>query len=386
MNRWSQLDAWIQRGFRVDSAGLALFRIFFSLFILLLKLPVALWVAGLPGDFYRPPPGLPRLFGGFPSYELLFVLNAALALAAFCLLIGLRARVASLAVGCILMILNAAFYSLGKINHDNLVVILPLLFAFSSWGERFSVERIWSLPKIGTNPERDSCLMAYFSLLICVGMFQSGLIKLITGWWRPDTLTTLGYLLTIQEWQYQVDIGMMLRGNTSQWFWKLMDYSAVVFELSFIFGILCKRRFLILLSIACTFHFANALIFGIPFGHNLVAYAAFLDWSWLANRLDCLLTRASRSVTRGLALAIALVILLAAGTALNQAMSVDAMLNRPLLRLLSAGSLLIGLCYLFRPLARWTVVMLFPTWSTRLRETAHLDEARQRMDTPRIAA
>lgn len=354
LRRLARLDRWLFQGFRAEPRGLGLFRIFFCLFVLATRVPLGAWTAELMAEGFQPPLGLPRLLSGFPGPGVTTALNVALAAAVLCLLAGWRARTASLAVGGLLIALNTICYSMGKINHDIFITLLPLLFAFSPWGDAWRLRWPNAAAPAPTRSARGSCVLALLSLLICVAMFQSGLAKATSGWLKPDLLCTLGYLVQTQDWCGSSPAGLAAWGFTATWFWKAADYGALAFELSMILGLFSRRRFLLLVSAATVFHFAVWLLFDIPFVSNLMAYAAFLDWSWAAGRLEqagrALHARARFILGLGCWSASAGL----AGWAIVRRENLTAALDLPTNALLILGAFALGAAYLLRP-AAWAL-------------------------------
>src|SRR5262249_5273944 len=130
-----KIDHWIFNEYRSDRQSIALFRIFFACFLLLSNLPVGWWLKDSPQAFFNPPLGLAALFTGYPPFWVIRLSNFLLGASCTCLLIGWRTPVASVSVSCLLLFLNSWCYALGKINHDILIVLLPLVLAFSGWGD-----------------------------------------------------------------------------------------------------------------------------------------------------------------------------------------------------------------------------------------------------------
>ena len=173
------------KSYALRGADLAIFRILYSSYILVAVLPVAIWLPHAPKAFFNPPISLAALFTSTPPPSVLFVLNLLLSLFASMLLVGWRTGVASAGTGLILLTLDSWAYSLGKINHDILLVITPLVLGFSSWGRSLLRRRLHAaqphLPGTGR-----SCSDRAASPARGVAMFTAGWAKAATGWLDVD--------------------------------------------------------------------------------------------------------------------------------------------------------------------------------------------------------
>ena len=132
------VDLWIFHGYRATTLDLAIYRVIYSAYLLVTHLPVAPWLRDVPKAFFRPPLSLAALFTAFPPAWLFSVLNILLAFVVCLLLVGLHTRFASIATSVIFIVLNSWAYSVGgKIDHDILFVISPLVLAFSGWAMHY---------------------------------------------------------------------------------------------------------------------------------------------------------------------------------------------------------------------------------------------------------
>ena len=64
----------------------------------------------------------------------------------------------------------------------------------------------------------------------------------------------------------------------SAWFWKMMDWSTVAIELSFLPSAFSLRAFRTVATLAVFFHAGIHFSMDIFFYQNLLAYAMFVDW------------------------------------------------------------------------------------------------------------
>lgn len=275
-NKVSTFDRWLLEQYRTDLLHLAIFRIVFSVTVLAAFLPRHLWIGGFPDSFFNPPPGFTMFFGGFPSGWFFVAWNVATVTALVMLAVGLMTRTASIAFAMLWVVGNAWAYSFGKIDHDILLVLVPLTLAFGGWGARLSLDAL--RPKMAANPESGPAL-AVLALLIGYGMFTAGLAKATGGWLAWETEATRNYLL------FDHTIGTVSGWMPTAWvelnvpiLWKLLDYSVVIGELAFLPAVLSRRVFRMMCALFCLFHVGVLYSFGIIFAFNVLAYGAFVRW------------------------------------------------------------------------------------------------------------
>lgn len=287
MNTISEkFSRWIFDSFSVTPQGLGLYRIFTSLFILCFLLPspgMYELLGSLPDDFYAPPPGPMWLFDGFPSEEFFFISHAILILSLALLLTGYKTFWASISTGLILLVIKGFFYSLGKINHDLLLTIVPLVMAFSGWGAAYSVDAYRQKEKAYTK-KVESWPLTLLALFIGFMMFTAGFPKLLGGWLDINTQATMGHLFNQYYGKERQDLLATLFINLdSPIFWEMLDYATVIFEIGFLAAIFHPRTTKLFISFAVLFHFSVMLMMNISFLHNFPAYAAFLNWTLIDN-------------------------------------------------------------------------------------------------------
>jgi hypothetical protein len=283
-----RLTAWLDRRmfatYTAAPADLAVYRVFYGTYVLLALAPVGLWIRGMPDAFFAPPPGLAVLADGFPPAWVMPALNAALIVAAALLTVGWRTPAASLATGTLLLLAKSWEYADGKIDHDILIVIAPLLLAFSGWGGAWSVDAR-SRPVPAPRRPRPSWPLALMAFAIGLAMFSAGAIKVLTGWLDPAVHATYGHLVfnTMVTGRETWLSGVMLASDAA-WLWEPADWSITLLEVGFLGAMLHPRILRIALSLGCLFHLAVWLLFDIVFVANVVAYAAFVPWWTLASR------------------------------------------------------------------------------------------------------
>ncbi|MCC5914537.1 MAG: HTTM domain-containing protein [Balneolaceae bacterium] len=280
-----RVGLWAEEWTTVSAEGLGLARIFAGLFILLFLTPGdgvshIQWISNLPGSLYTPPPG-PMMFGSeFPSTSLLMAIRFGAEVSFLLMILGYRTKASSIAAGTLLLLLQGIFFSVGKIDHEILIAVVPLLMAFSNWGICYSIDEK-SDRTTGLSPE--SWPLPMLALLIGFMMFTAGFPKILGGWLDPSTQATYGHLLNqffVRERQELLAAQFLM--IESRWFWELLDWGTVIFEIGFLVAVFRRRWFNLFLSIAVLFHFSTMMMLNIAFLPNFVAYAMFLNWEKIA--------------------------------------------------------------------------------------------------------
>jgi Vitamin K-dependent gamma-carboxylase len=281
--------SWLKRfetrvieSYALSARDLAIYRIVYAAFVLVAVVPVASWVPAAPRAFFNPPIGPAALFTHLPPASLMLGLNALLTLFAALLLVGWRTGLASAGTGLTLCLLDVWRYSLGKIDHDILLVLAPLVLGFSGWGRALSVDAAKQPAPEGSHPNAEAWPVALFALLVAFAMFTSGWAKATTGWLNPKSLCTYGhlatnYLVTGREtWAAKIALSIH-----SPWIWKAADWATVALELAVLPAVVRRRSFCLVLAVATLFHVGVMLLFDISFRVNIIAYAAFVRFGRL---------------------------------------------------------------------------------------------------------
>lgn len=275
-DRWS-IDQFIFTEYATSASALGIYRILFAACILFVYLPEHLWISSFPNSFFNPPIGPTAFFWtGFPSARFFQALNVAEIFAALFLLVGYQTRIASVALGLLLFVGNCWAFSFGKINHDILMIAVPLVMQFSNWGTAYSVDS----RRTRGQPEPCAWPLALLALITAFGMMSAAEPKAVSGWLNPHSHAVLGHLTfntviagrsnRIAEKMLQIHSGV---------FWKSLDYATVLLEASFLFLVWRRRTFRVACAVACFFHLGIALSMQIAYWPNLLAYGAFCDWS-----------------------------------------------------------------------------------------------------------
>jgi len=271
---------WIFNSYSVTPEGLGLLRIIISLFILFFLMPGQglehfAYLAAIPSDFYAPPPGPLMILDGFPSFAVFQTLHTVLLFALFAMLLGYRTKLASIVTGLSILLLQGFIFSVGKVNHEIVVALVPFLMAFSNWGASFSLDSI----RRGHISRVESWPVTLLALFIGFMMFTAGFPKILGGWLDPSTQAAQGHLLNqffVRERQAFL-AGYMVQFD-SVIFWELLDWITVIFEIGFLVAVINSRWFRYFIAFAVLFHFSTMMTLNIAFLPNFLAYAVFLNW------------------------------------------------------------------------------------------------------------
>lgn len=302
--RWA--DSWMFEAYAARPMDLAVYRVLFAAYLLFAVVPSGLWVADAPSAFFSPPVSLAALFGGFPPAWAMVALNAALAASACLLLVGWRTPGAAVCTGVLLLCLRSWEYATGKINHDILLVAVPLALAFSGWGRALSVDAA-RRPARAPHEPRPSWGLGLLAFIIGTAMFAAGALKLLSGWLSPATHATYGHMvLNVVSTGRDTWLSGRLLSTGSATAWEAADWGATLLEVGFAAAMLHQRAFRAALALACLFHLGVWLLFDIVFVANVVAYGAFVAYSPLLERLGLPRGAPGRPLgRRGAAMAIA---------------------------------------------------------------------------------
>ena len=176
-------------------------------------------------------------------------------------------------------------YSLGKVDHHILFILVPACLAFSRWGHDLSIDTLQSSRNQSGNKDQDAWPFALLAILVAFGMFTSGLQKAFGGWLDTSTRATVGWVVYIGEaWERNSLVYPYLPHLLSlpPVVLESLDWATVCLELLFPIGLLHRRSFQILCMLAVLFHFGTFVFFGIYFPDQVTVYGAFFDWNRIA--------------------------------------------------------------------------------------------------------
>lgn len=290
-----RLGGWVDQEYCVSTQGLALYRLAFAAHLLTLTLAeyvrVASWLGEQPQALFYPPLGPMVLAPGLPSTPVLWAMVAALTASALALLVGYRTRLASVCVSVCMISLDMSVYSLGKIDHGRvLLVLVPLILSASAWGDAWSVDARRA-PRIDADEapsaarEASGWPMSLLALTVGFGMMSAGLPKLLGGWldWSTQASYAKTYSNALQLGRDHL-LASFAVSHPHRIIWELFDWMTVLFELGFLAAVSRRRAFGAFLIAAIGFHWGVLLTMNIPFPDQMIVYAAFLPHGALARR------------------------------------------------------------------------------------------------------
>src|SRR5699024_5108929 len=121
--------------------------------------------------------------------------------------------------------------------------------------------------------------LVLLALIIGFLFFTAGFPIISGGWLDMDTQATQVHFFKHYYIRGRQDLLAPLALNDGPVLWEWFDYSTVIFEIGFLVAILHVRITRIYICIAILIHFGIMLILNIAFLPNLLAYAAFINWS-----------------------------------------------------------------------------------------------------------
>jgi|GEM_PF-5424831 len=246
--------------------------------ILFLALEPSHWMGRFPSAFYEPPLSFARLMGGFPPEAFFHVLNVLMVVGLVFLFLGVYTRYSSIGVFVVSLVYTTFAGCFGNILHSTLIIIIPLVMAFSNWGAGLSWDAIR-----GKGGEVEGWPISLLSVLIGFCMFTAGVWK-----WEWLDLETSGIQSNLLVNYYARERGDLLStffvGIEVRWFWEVLDWVIVIFECLFLVVVFWPSWFRFWVSLAVLFHFANVLMLNVDFNSFLLLYMFFIPWE-LVERL-----------------------------------------------------------------------------------------------------
>lgn len=274
----SKFENWIFNSYSPTAEGLGLYRIFAALFFLIFLFPDSFFYStldSLPDEFFTPPPGPMMLFDGFPPEIFFRFIHGLLMVSWVGVLIGFKTKWSSILAGLSMLVLQGFMFSLGKINHEILLAVTPIVMAFSNWGAAFSLDS-----KFGKKEKSvEGWPLVLLALLLGFMMFTAGFPKILGGWLDPTTQATRGHLFNqffVRERQ-ELLAEVAIRFDVD-FVWEILDWATVIFEVGFLFAVWKASWTRLFICFAAIFHFSTMMTLNIPFLVNFLVYAAFIKW------------------------------------------------------------------------------------------------------------
>jgi hypothetical protein len=266
------------------TGGLGLLRVLTGLYLLLIVAPYSYWVGEAPQTFFHPPKlSVMKLLPGFPPTAVMWTVDVVGLSLACLLMLGVYARVTTLAMVVVGVFSSNATMCFGKIDHDGLFWAYLACMAFSGWGQRLALA-----PDKPVDPDGPARAMALLGVCLGFAMSAVGVHKAVS--WVDFDTSTGGFLGWFAGCYFVLGRRALLAHHMlalPPLGFELIDYAGVVFETScFVMLLWGRRAWGLWLLVACVFHLINTLTLNIPFLQNLLPYWAFVDFSSAQTSLE----------------------------------------------------------------------------------------------------
>lgn len=262
----------------MDSFGASLFRIIFASFCLISLVGVFRidTLSNYPDFLFNPPISIASFFDKLPNIYILHTLNILNIFFLVGMLVGFKTKWSSILFSCVFYLSTSFIYAFSKIGHQHFIFFTPLIFAFSNWGEKYSLDSTLSFKKTKTYNT-----YPLFVLIIAFSFFTAGFSKLLGGWLDINFQAVRFYVIRDYTFVNRQNVLTEIAVNkvTSKFFWELMDYLIVLIEVIPLFFMLNRKMFRRLMFILATFHVGVYAVMNIPFSIYPLIYTPFIiDW------------------------------------------------------------------------------------------------------------
>lgn len=244
----------------------ATIRVTFCSLLLFLQPPQDLSeLSKIAPDAWAPPIGPFLLFNSPPTDTAVWWIENSIRVLLVFLLTGFLTRFSSLSLAVLLFISSGFKFSTGKIDHDILLILLPLFLA-RAWGSRLSVK-----PEKYVAPRLNL-------LAACVGFFflSSSLFKLFSGWLDFNSSATENWLNFYElNYGFQGPFASTLLEYPT-FVLEALDWGTVMLELAVMPLLLFAKTRKLALMLCFTFNVAVMMVFGIDFIKLAIIYFALV--------------------------------------------------------------------------------------------------------------
>jgi hypothetical protein len=288
-------DAWLSEPTPNATGRLGLFRILYALFYLwYLATQHTAKISFLPRSYFTNRILLLEGWNFPPSFLSLSIVESIMAAMLVLLMFGLRTKLVTFCVILLGLILEG-YYTTVDAEQGNILLVffIPCFMMLAGrWGDAHSLDRL-NCAKAGKtvvdeHAPNASFLASRLLLVFLSGQFVlSGIYKLNGTWITDDDLLGNLMLSTSVDAAY---LGLYVNP-----FAKLiadtpllhigLQWLAILFECFFFVCLFGRIPRLIVLSSALIFHTLNAYLMWVTFTNIMIAYAAFIDWQTLFDRL-----------------------------------------------------------------------------------------------------
>ena len=171
-------DQYIFTSYSTTYEALGVYRILFCTFTMFVFGIRRYWpLREVEAFIFNPPPGIARMFGGFPDPIVYTILDHVILLCLLLILVGWKTRVASILYGIAFLVGHSLLFSQGKINHNEILQwIIPIVMSHH-WGRALSIDS-----RQGDASQGVGWPVAFIAMLLGFGFFAAGVQKFIGGW------------------------------------------------------------------------------------------------------------------------------------------------------------------------------------------------------------
>lgn len=172
-------------------------------------------------------------------------------------------------------------YSLGKIDHTILLVVVPAAMAPAGWGDRFSLDAVRRRSRGHSDAAEpaEQWALRWYALAVGLAFLTGAIPKLRGGWLDPTThavqaiqarqLHTHGHTDLLARTALDVDNPVL---------WELADVLTLVLEAGMVLTVLSWAGTRLAFAVAAVFHLGVWLTMNITFYMNVVAYGIVVAW------------------------------------------------------------------------------------------------------------
>jgi len=265
-----RLDQWLFESYQLDVRALALIRIGFATYVLLLLGQELSGISALPASAFHPAPGLATWLPVPMPEIIIHVLEILFLLAWVGLAIGAWTVWTSRILSGLILFYFAIGQGLGKIDHTLLMALFPLLMSWSGWGNAWSVDA-----RRGKSQENvPAWPLALLALVIGFLWFSAACFKIVGGWLDPEHCAAC--------WHHEYNILLNQRDiwlplpafQQMEW----LDWTTVLFEGLFLPMVFFPRMFRLWIALAIGFHLMVQLSMGVDFTPFALLYTPFISW------------------------------------------------------------------------------------------------------------
>ena len=230
------------------------------------------YLGTVPDALFRPHVlNMVNIFDSWPPSLFFSVTYYSTIVCAFLVIIGVKTRISLIILGVIGILQSGFGFSFGKIDHAILMYALVFAMSFTNCGSEKALWPDKPLKSTGMS-------MAVLSILIAFAFLTAGVEKALV--WIDFDTSTSGFLSWYYPSYYSIGRSQLLSPwvlHFPWWLTEIMDYAAVIFELTaFFFLFKGRKAWFTYLVIASIFHLLNTLLLNIPFKLHILVFGVWL--------------------------------------------------------------------------------------------------------------